>query len=126
MHRSRFSGYIIDCQTGEDALPAVARFWGEALGFPVLREDGPRYQILDASARDLIVEVQAVAHESRVHLDIETDDIEAEVQRLEGLGARRVEKVRSFWVMQAPSGQRFCVVQARNPLEGLPGTRSYP
>jgi hypothetical protein len=46
-----------------------------------------------------------------VHLDIETDDIEAEVARLEKLGARRIEKVRSWWVMQAPSGQRFCVVR---------------
>jgi hypothetical protein len=55
--------------------------------------------------------VQQVAHESRVHLDIETDDIEAEVARLEKLGARRIEKVRSWWVMQAPSGQRFCVVR---------------
>lgn len=50
-------------------------------------------------------------HSSRVHLDIETDDIDAEVARLEGLGATRVRKVRSFWVMEAPTGHRFCVVR---------------
>jgi hypothetical protein len=55
--------------------------------------------------------VQAVRHESRVHLDIETDDVEAETSRLEGLGARRIAKVKTWWVMEAPTGQRFCVVR---------------
>jgi hypothetical protein len=55
--------------------------------------------------------VQAVRHESRVHLDIETDDVEAETSRLEGLGARRIAKVKTWWVIEAPTGQRFCVVR---------------
>ena len=46
-----------------------------------------------------------------MHLDIETDNIEAEVERLEKLGAKRVVKIHSWWVMEAPTGQRFCVVQ---------------
>jgi hypothetical protein len=46
-----------------------------------------------------------------VHLDIESDDVEAEVRRLESLGARRVEQVQTWWVMEAPTGQRFCVVR---------------
>jgi hypothetical protein len=49
-----------------------------------------------------------------VHLDIEADDIEAEVQRLEALGAQRVRQVHGWWVMQAPTGQRFCVVRPQN------------
>jgi hypothetical protein len=48
-----------------------------------------------------------------VHLDIEADDIEAEVQRLEALGAQRVRQVHGWWVMQAPTGQRFCVVRVQ-------------
>jgi hypothetical protein len=44
---------------------------------------------------DLHIEVQQVQHESRVHLDIETDDIEAEVKRLESLGARRIRQVHT-------------------------------
>lgn len=64
-----------------------------------------------------LVFVQAVSHPSRVHLDIESDDVEAEVARLEKLGAKRVEKVKTWWVMQAPTGQRFCVVRPqRGPL----------
>ena len=49
-------------------------------------------------------------HPSRVHLDIKTDDLDAEVERLEHLGARRVQKVKHWWVMEAPSGHRFCVI----------------
>ena len=44
-------------------------------------------------------------------IDIETDNIEAEVRRLEALGARRVGKVHTWCVMQAPTGQRFCLVR---------------
>jgi hypothetical protein len=50
-----------------------------------------------------------------VHLDIETDDIEAEVARLEKLGAKRIQTVKSWVVMEAPTGQRFCVVRASTP-----------
>ncbi len=53
-----------------------------------------------------------VDHPSRVHLDIETDDIEAEVRRLEKLGAKKVQAIKAWWVMEAPTGQRFCVVRA--------------
>ena len=60
----------------------------------------------------LDIEVQKVEHPSRVHLDIETDDIEAEVRRLEALGAKRIQAVQTWWVMEAPTGQRFCVVRA--------------
>jgi hypothetical protein len=56
-----------------------------------------------------------VEHPSRVHIDIETDDIEAEVQRLEALGAKRVAQVKRWWVMEAPTGQRFCVVRPQRP-----------
>jgi len=43
-------------------------------------------------------------------IDCKVDDLEAEVRRLEALGARRLEQVKSWWVMEAPTGQRFCVV----------------
>ena len=49
-----------------------------------------------------------------VHLDIETDDIDAEVTRLEALRAKRVARVRTWWVMEAPTGQRFCVIRPQN------------
>ncbi|HVF35232.1 MAG TPA: VOC family protein [Candidatus Saccharimonadia bacterium] len=123
MHRSRLAGFIIDCNG--DELDAAARFWSAALGMAPLERE-PSYQPLDASARDLVVEVQRVAHESRVHLDIESDDVEAEAERLERLGATRVRKIRTFWVMQSPTGQRFCIVRERHELAGRDGTNTWP
>ena len=120
MHRSRLAGFIIDCRDAD--LGSASRFWSHALGMASLggEEAGP-YVGLDASARDLVVEVQTVEHESRLHLDIESDDIDAEAARLEGLGARRIAMVKRWWVMEAPTGQRFCVVRAKKSLEGAPG-----
>ncbi len=45
---------------------------------------------LEAPADGPYLEVQKVSHESRIHLDIEADDKEAEARRLEALGARRI------------------------------------
>jgi predicted enzyme related to lactoylglutathione lyase len=116
MHKSKLAGFIIDCRT--DDLGAAARFWGGALGMQVRQlpgDEGGKYARLVDPADSLHVEVQSVSHPSRVHLDIETNDIEAEASRLEALGARRVEKVNTWWVMEAPTGQRFCVVRMQNP-----------
>ncbi|MFO1507022.1 MAG: VOC family protein [Lysobacterales bacterium] len=66
---------------------------------------------LETHVDEPVVEVQKVDHESRVHLDIESDDIEAEVRRLEALGAKRVAAIRTWVVMEAPTGQRFCVIR---------------
>lgn len=113
MHKSQLAGFIIDCQT--DDLEAAAAFWGAALGLATEHLQDPAeatYMRLDTDPADLHIEVQKVGHPSRVHLDIETDDIEAEVGRLEALGARRIAKVRTWVVMEAPTGQRFCVVRA--------------
>jgi hypothetical protein len=124
MHRSRLAGFIIDCK---DADPAVAaRFWGDALGMPTGDATGDRYVRLDASARDLVIEVQRVEHESRLHLDIESDDVDAEAARLEALGARRLGKVNTWWVMEAPTGQRFCIVRAKRDLSTAPGVSVWP
>jgi predicted enzyme related to lactoylglutathione lyase len=111
MHRSQLGGFIIDCQTGD--LKGSAEFWSAALGLPIRPLADPKYVSLDTSPNGLAIEVQKVDHPSRVHLDIETDDVEAEVRRLEKLGARRVEKIQTWWVMQAPSGHRFCVIRAK-------------
>jgi predicted enzyme related to lactoylglutathione lyase len=116
MHKSRLAGFIIDCRT--DDLASAAGFWGQALGMEVRAlpgEEGGKYVRLVDPASELHVEVQQVNHPSRVHLDIETDDIDAEVSRLEALGARRVEQVQTWWVMEAPTGQRFCVVRRSSP-----------
>ena len=112
MHKSQLAGFIIDCKT--DDLDAAADFWATALGKAAVRDprsDNTIYRRLETRSDELDIEVQKVRHESRVHLDIETDDVQAEVARLEGLGARKIASVHSWVVMEAPTGQRFCVVR---------------
>ena len=111
MHKSRLGGLIIDCDT--DDLQAAADFWGKALGAPAKDEADlsvSPYVELNMPADEPYVEVQKVDHASRVHIDIESDDVDAEVTRLEDLGAKRIAGIRSFVVLEAPTGQRFCVV----------------
>ena len=115
MHRSRLAAFIVDCRT--DDLDRAAEFWSAALGMPLRRPPG----VDEGSYRELVtgddalkIEVQRVDHPSRAHLDIETDDVEAEVRRLEALGAKRVQQFPRWWVMEAPTGQRFCVVRPQN------------
>lgn len=116
MHHSRLCALLIDCNTAD--LEAAAAFWAEALGRPVdPAHPGSRgnYLMLQTPPDEPIVQIQRVSHESRVHLDIETDDISAEVARLEKLGAKVVDRLERWVVMQAPTGQRFCVVRMQRP-----------
>lgn len=112
MHRSRLGTLVIDCET--DDLDGDAKFWAAALGCKVLTRnvepEDDNYRGLESDPSQPKMLIQKVSHPSRVHLDIETDDIDAEVARLQLLGAKKVEKVRYFWVLEAPSGHRFCVV----------------
>jgi hypothetical protein len=99
-------------------LDEAANFWAAALGRPVdLKHPNSRgnYRMLDTPPDEPIVEIQRVDHESRVHIDIETDDIPAEVARLEELGAKVAARLKRWVVMQAPTGQRFCVVRVQRP-----------
>jgi hypothetical protein len=115
MHKSRLSTFVIDCKV-ED-IDTAARFWGQALGKPVapVTPESGNYRELVVSASEPMLLLQKVSHDSRIHLDIETDDLEAEVKRLEALGARRILNKERWWVLEAPTGQRFCVV---NPQRG--------
>jgi predicted enzyme related to lactoylglutathione lyase len=118
-HRSRLAGFIIDCQTGD--IDAAATFWSGALGLDIgdKQVDGDaEYVEFQAGISGLQIEVQKVRHPSRVHLDIETDDLDAEAARLEALGAKKVGFVKRWWVMEAPTGQRFCIVRMKTPERG--------
>lgn len=114
MHKSRLAGLIIDCET--DDLDEATKFWSKALGNDAVASTDPaeeNYVALDTRPGEPYVELQRVSHPSRVHIDIEADDVDAEVARLERLGAKRIEKIRTWWVMEAPTGHRFCVVTAQ-------------
>ena len=120
MHHSRLCTIVIDCHV--DELAPVTDFWSQALGKPIasVDQDGDgKYAELQTGADEPIILLQKVDHASRVHLDIETDDLDAEVARLERLGARRIAFVRErWWVLEAPSGHRFCVVRPQRKAFG--------
>ncbi|HEV3182381.1 MAG TPA: VOC family protein [Steroidobacteraceae bacterium] len=116
MHHSRLCALLIDCRTSN--LDEAAHFWAVALGRPLdPQHPGTRgnYRMLETPPDEPIVQIQRVDHESRIHIDIETDDIEAEVERLSKLGATVAARLPRWVVMQAPTGQRFCVVRVQRP-----------
>ena len=121
-HRSRLLQFVIDV----DDLDRGVAFWSAALDAteePLSERSRPIYRLLrlpDAEIRVLLqrTDDEKVAKE-RMHLDLETDDIEAEVQRLEALGATRYdhqqERGFDFWVMRDPWGNEFCVLHPNFP-----------
>lgn len=127
MHHGRLCALVLDCKV--DDLADAARFWSATLGKAIVALDqdgGGRYAELRTADDEPLILLQKVEHESCVHLDIETDDLEAEVAQLKRLGAHRIAFVRQRWrVMEAPSGQRFCSVRKQRELFGpylkLPG-----
>ncbi|MBI3766867.1 MAG: VOC family protein [Deltaproteobacteria bacterium] len=114
MHRSRLATVVIDC--AEDDFARGRQFWSAALGKAVLPRD-ERYATLKGRVGGkggVFVGFQRVPSDERaVHFDIETDDVEAEVARLEKLGARVKRRIRRHVVMEAPSRHAFCVVPVR-------------
>jgi Glyoxalase-like domain len=116
MHRSRLCAILIDCKV--PVIEEAANFWSQALGRA--RDTGHpgtrgNYYMLETPPEEPIVQLQRVDHESRVHIDIESDDVPAEVARLEALGAKVVIRLERWVVMEAPTGQRFCVVRVQRP-----------
>ena len=115
-HRSKIGVICIDCRT--DDLGDAAAFWSEALGGREQIDADGKYADVAAPGGMRIL-LQAVDHDPRVHLDIETDDQEAEVARMEVAGAEVVARIKGWIVMQAPTGHRFCIVGPQT--DGFPG-----
>jgi len=112
-HKSRIGVIVIDCKT--DELSDALAFWSRALSCEGHIDARGKYAILANGDGEPRVLLQAVGHEPRVHLDIETDDREAEVARLEALGAKRVETLPRWTIMEAPTGHRFCLCGPQRP-----------
>lgn len=116
MHRSRLGVVVIDCRT-EDLAEAVG-FWSGVLGVEGEIDKNGKYAVFEGQRAPRVL-LQAVDHEPRVHLDFETDDQEAEAERLKALGASEIARIRSWIVMEAPTGHRFCLVGPQG--EDFPG-----
>src|SRR5256714_12863985 len=108
MHKSRLGTVVIDCQT--EQVDTAADFWSKALGWPSEPLSDPNdsnYRELETPLSEVKGLVQAASHPRRGHSDIETNDVEAEVQPLEKLCARRVSQIKRWWVREAATRQRF-------------------
>ena len=108
-HRSRLSTILIDAPANEAAASAV--FWSEALGVPARPvPDEEQFTSLPGALPDLTLAVQAVDDQARYHIDIETDDVEAETARLLALGAVEVNRWLECRILRAPGGHLLCVI----------------
>jgi hypothetical protein len=104
------------CQVIVDVPPAdyaeVTGFWSAALGREPHHPAGyPEYAELGEVTPGILFDVQSVGESTaRLHIDLETDDVEAEVARLVELGATEVERLHGWVIMRDPVGTVFCVV----------------
>ena len=115
MHRSRVYAILIDTPEAEAAR--AAEFWSAALGVPTRPlPSEPQFTSLPGAIPGLVTAVQAVDDAPRFHLDIETDDVEAETARLIALGATQVAQWLECRVLRVPGGHLVCVL----PVESDP------
>ena len=123
-HRSHLAAVVIDVP--DDVHAATTDFWGAATGVDIqpLSYDEFHGARLHES---LVLLVQRLGTGMpRVHLDIHTDDRDAEVARLEGRGATVVERHDDWTVMADPAGLPFCVVQVESDRLTTPDVRTWP
>jgi hypothetical protein len=86
-------------------------FWRDVIGQDLARFGFAEYHGTALHGHDFWLLVQRMdAGTPRVHLDVHTDDLEAELTRLQRLGAERVQQVHTWWVMRDPAGLLFCVL----------------
>ncbi|WP_409332496.1 VOC family protein [Trujillonella humicola] len=115
-HRSRLAILLLDLPPEHHV--AGRDFWSAATGRPAAGRSAAGdagdadWASLGSFAGGFHVEVQRTGEGTppRWHVDVETDDVPAEVSRLEALGARRLRDMGSFWQMTDPAGLVFCVV----------------
>ncbi len=113
-HRSRLSILLLDLPPEYHA--AGTDFWAAATGRAAKPDaTDENWASLGSFADGFHLEVQRTGTGTapRWHVDIETDDVDAEVARLEALGATRMEDMGGFWQMKDPSGMVFDVVSVQ-------------
>ena len=104
---------VIDCADPE----RLAEFWAEALGYAKAGMFDPYFVLLAPTREHPPVILQRVPEpkttKARIHFDLRVADIETEAERLEQLGARRIDVGQGTdpgWIAMAdPEGNEFCV-----------------
>ena len=102
----------LDCRNARE----LAAFWSAATGLAVV-DDWDGFVRLEPGQGGIRFAFQEVPEEkiakNRMHIDVNTDDMAATVDRLVGLGATVVERHSgehvTWTVMQDPEGNEFCV-----------------
>ncbi|SHM23960.1 VOC family protein [Cryptosporangium aurantiacum] len=116
---SRFAQWTLDVRD----VGVMAEFWSQALGYEVVnRGDDGSAKLFPPSEAEPTIWLQnsggAKVGKNRFHPDLVTDDVDAEVRRLEALGARRVDVGQTgsepFVVLADPEDNEFCVLR-RSP-----------
>ncbi|WP_139306806.1 VOC family protein [Modestobacter sp. DSM 44400] len=115
MHRILLREVVIDAP--RDTFPATRDFWAAALLADAHQVPAhPEFTaLLEPAARSWVGLQEICGGPARYHLDIETDDVAAEVARLVGLGAEQVAEGRTWVVLRDPSGLLFDDVPAESP-----------
>nr|WP_202896275.1 VOC family protein [Actinopolymorpha pittospori] len=101
-----------------DEAPAATSFWSATLGVlarPVPNEE--QFTGLPGSFPGLVMAIQAVGDQARYHLDIETDDVDAETARLVGLGAVEISRWLDCRTLRVPGGHLLCVIPQHSDPE---------
>jgi predicted enzyme related to lactoylglutathione lyase len=120
MHRNLLSTFVIDVPS--ERRDEMVAFWSAALGATSEATRMANYHILhDAAAPNRIVVQDVGTGQAGIHFDIHTDDLDAEIARLQELGATLVdpswaEHPGRWVIMRDPAGMEFCVVWALNEL----------
>ena len=119
-------GLVLDCADPHH----LAQFWSAALGYANVGTAGAYVALYPRQGTGPKLLLQRVnepkSTKNRMHLDIETPDIEREAKRLTDLGARRVTdgaccEHGSTWILMAdPEGNEFCVCDNGNPATNEP------
>jgi predicted enzyme related to lactoylglutathione lyase len=116
MHRSRIGVVLVDHPV--ESYDAAAAFWSAARGSERTRSltDDDAYESLDRLPGGMLLELQRTGSGTppRVHLDVETDDVPAEIARLEALGAQVITPHDGWAVLADPGGLVFCVVPVQS------------
>lgn len=113
----RLYGVVIDAHDPK----RLAQWWADALDWQVVFEAPEEVAVAkDDKTHPGLVFVpvpETKTVKNRLHLDLAPDDRDVEVERLEALGARRVDigqSAETTWVVLAdPEGNEFCVLSAR-------------
>lgn len=109
-HYSRLFKVVIDVPPAEHDRELA--FWNAAVGQPLTQfERHPEYHGAMLPGQDFGLLIQRLGQgQAGVHVDIHTDDLPAEVARLEELGAERAGQAHSWQLMRDPAGLVFCVI----------------